>query len=485
VSLFKGKIGTALWPYIKENTKIKYLYIIFKQFGKDNYVKLFINRDSNVIYTNQSQWYWKYYISTYANHWITNTFGSMYIKHVHNSELYAAVKKICPSVVLHDIDKYIMDGNADYKEEHERNEHHEHYEHLFDHVYCEVISGLGYGCLYDGYIQRNDKYEGVTIVKENCTELCKLCTGGSTSETICSEYILNRITCKKIKNWHYVVYKKIEHNLVSFVGEYSVSCALSCMKYLMQAVQSLHNNKIFHLNISPDVIVVYKLNNEFKIKLLDFFLSRDNFKQPIVPLRRHNEYICLSSPELIMHRRDAQNILSNPAAVDTFSLGVLLYFVCTKINTYDRDNSCTHENIMNINYEIDFKLVGVLDEHKKPLWRKVVNSMLNFVPNERVSLHSVLRNPLFWDTCQIDEFLKNNITKIMRSEDPFYNNGIYHDLQTKLKIELHESKTNSRYKCNNDMQLTYMLLGDFPTLLCDLWYDESNSNRAQKRKCNE
>lgn len=297
------------------------------------------------------------------------------------------------------------------------------------------------GSFYDGYIKIKKTKLNITIVKEEYCGYCKKC-GTLEIEPIDSEYIENRLTCNQTDEFHYVVYKKIEFNLATFVDstEYNETSVISITKDLINAILTLHNKNQFHLNLNPDAIKVYKLDHEYKVKLLDFFMSREDLKHPIVPLRRHNESIVFSAPELLKFRKNDENLFENPTAADIFSLGVCLFFVFTKSNPFERAGSEIEENIMNENYKIDYRIIGIVNliaEYKKYFLKDVIVSMLKYVPNERSSLQFVIKNPLFWDKYQLNQFLKKNTFKIMNPntylQGSYLNEGEYKNIKQELK----------------------------------------------------
>lgn len=192
------------------------------------------------------------------------------------------------------------------------------------------------------------------------------------------------------------------------------------MEDLIKGVQSLHAYGQFHLNINPDVIMVYKEKEEYKVKLLDFFLSRDASNESVVPLRRLNDPLMFSGPK------------TNPVAADIFSLGVCFFFACTKSNPFERDDSETEENILDEDYKIDYRIlnfVKLLDEYRKLFVMDVVTDMLK----NKITLSCVLKHPFFWNTNKINRFLINNQFKLANPQK-YFEGKKYENIQVRNHI---------------------------------------------------
>lgn len=329
-------------------------------------------------------------------------------------------------------------------------------ERLFDNVYCKNAIGY-YGCLYNGYIEKTEKRQEITLVKEknNFDVDCKFCNGNEKYNGINNKYILKRLLCKKTPSYHYVAYEKFEYNLDRFVQSkgYDQPYIMTIMKDLIKAVQSLHNYDQFHLNINPDVIMVYKSKKEYKIKLLDFFLSRDGSKESVVPLRhcREEDSLLYSAPELIYYRKlqaetiedvdeedvysapelinyrkelinyrkaAVEEVLKNPIEADVFSVGICFFFACTKSNPFIRCGTHAEQNILDEEYKIDYRIIHfskLLDEYKKLFVWDIVKNMVK--ADDKISLKAVLENPFFWNNNKMTKNFFTNKYKMICPEE--------------------------------------------------------------------
>ena len=211
-----------------------------------------------------------------------------------------------------------------------------------------------------------------------------------------------------------MVYKKFAYTLATFVqsNDYTEANVEKVIKNILNGIISLHEQKIFHYNINPDVIMI---DEECKVKFLDFFLSRelkDRANKPVVPLSFNFDPNDYTSPELINFRKSGIEF-KNYEAPDMFSISCCIFFIYTLYNPFDRRNSHTSENILKKDFKIKYQTIAyilLLDEYKKPLLEDLVKKTIK--SSERLGPTKVLEHPFFWDCKTISQFFNENFTKI-------------------------------------------------------------------------
>ena len=295
---------------------------------------------------------------------------------------------------------------------------------LFDNVFSTTNNSV---CNKNGYIMIDDKTTiPVTILKESsyggyCNYCCD--TPKEPPPSFDHEILLKRLTCRRTEVYHYVVYEKFDTSLSAFVGtnrpkdqpqnnhaDFNETSVMSIMKHIIEAVQTFHNNDIFHLNINPDVIVVFKSETGiYKVKFLDFFMSRNaDYTSPVVPYRRTDTEYDYMAPELIRYQMMSQRsstgldaddtIIIDKASVDVFSVGLCLLFTCAKYNAFERDYTATVDNILSEDFCIDYPNIRIWNVVGNDYYLHVENllkRLIKFDPRKRAVLSVALQSPLF------------------------------------------------------------------------------------------
>ena len=160
-------------------------------------------------------------------------------------------------------------------------------------------------------------------------------------------------------------------------------------KKILKCVQYCHDNKIYHLDIKLGNIL---LDKNFKIKLADFGVStefnQDNngFRPKLRKKVGTPIYMC---PEII-EKREYDGI-----KVDIFSLGVVLFYLYTKKNPFEKSRNAYHwiKNNNN-NYEMFWTnvKVNIFKEEIPQLIKDLYVKMIAYNPDERPSIDDILKN---------------------------------------------------------------------------------------------
>jgi serine/threonine protein kinase len=282
---------------------------------------------------------------------------------------------------------------------------------IFGNVFCERDSLEKDDNLFQGYLLLNENLKKpLTLLREK-TDNCVYCNGRVIDlEHCCLE---RRQICGQLREYHYVAYTKFTYNLTTFVTseDHTVENTEVVTRNILCAIQSLHQQKFFNFNINPDVIII---DRKFKVKFLDFFMSRDNRTNPVVPMSYYFDPNDFASPELIFFRDYGKKFVNNESA-DIFSISCCIFFIYTLNNPFARRNSLTCTNIIRKDFVVKFQTIDyvmLLDEYKKPLLKDLIAKTLNYKFSERLDLSNALRHPFFWNDDEIDTFFTQNIEKI-------------------------------------------------------------------------
>ena len=195
-----------------------------------------------------------------------------------------------------------------------------------------------------------------------------------------------------IQGTYYLVMECLENNLLSkYIHEPNIYFdelhTKLIFKRILKCVQYCHNNKICHLDIKLNHIL---LGNNYIIKLADFSSSKEIIENNGVRQKfRGNvgtkNYRC---PE-IMNNSEYDGIKA-----DIFSLGVLLYYLFTKKNPFD--DAQNGINLKNNNYDFDYfsqMIKNNISNEKLPdKLIKLYVKMVSYYENERPTIEEILNN---------------------------------------------------------------------------------------------
>ena len=179
-------------------------------------------------------------------------------------------------------------------------------------------------------------------------------------------------------------------------------------KRIVQGIQFCHNNKVCHLDIKPENIV---LNEEFEPMIVDFGFAKilSELKRELKNCDEKRGTQFYKAPEMYIEKGKISGI-----DADIFSLGVLLmymvskyfYFQLEKLN--ENDEKYFQEKNHQECYEIcKKKMKGIRNSimNKKNISLELKNLYLNMIsidPKERLSLEEVLKDPWLKEINEIE-----------------------------------------------------------------------------------
>uniref|UniRef100_A0A8C5EMG8 Calcium/calmodulin-dependent protein kinase type 1D-like n=1 Tax=Gouania willdenowi TaxID=441366 RepID=A0A8C5EMG8_GOUWI len=181
-------------------------------------------------------------------------------------------------------------------------------------------------------------------------------------------------------------------------GVYSEKDASSVIQQVLQAVSYLHQNGVVHRDLKPENILYYSPEENSKIMISDFGLSKMVDNGIMSTACGTPGYV---APEVL-----AQKPYSK--AVDCWSIGVITYILlCGYPPFYEESETRLFSKIMKAQYEFD-----------SPFWDDISDSAKDFIrnmmqknPSTRFSTDQALRHPWI-------------IGKTARSQDIYYSVSI-------------------------------------------------------------
>lgn len=181
-------------------------------------------------------------------------------------------------------------------------------------------------------------------------------------------------------------------------GVYSEKDASRVIQQVLQAVSYLHQNGIVHRDLKPENILYYSQDENSKIMISDFGLSKVVDNGIMSTACGTPGYV---APEVL-----AQKPYSN--AVDCWSIGVITYILlCGYPPFYEESETRLFSKIMKAQYEFDSPFWDDISESAKDF----IRNMMQKNPKMRYTTDQALRHPWI-------------IGKTARSQDIYYSVSI-------------------------------------------------------------
>ncbi|KAF4096362.1 calcium/calmodulin-dependent protein kinase IGb isoform X1 [Onychostoma macrolepis] len=191
-------------------------------------------------------------------------------------------------------------------------------------------------------------------------------------------------------------------------GMYSESDASLVIRQVLEAVGYLHKNSIVHRDLKPENLLYYSTDENSKIMISDFGLSKMEDNGIMSTACGTPGYV---APEVL-----AQKPYSK--AVDCWSIGVITYILlCGYPPFYEETETRLFSKIMKAQYEFDSPFWDDISESAKDF----IRNMMQKNPKMRYDTEQALRHPWI-------------IGKTARSQD------IYHSVSEQIQKNFAKSK---------------------------------------------
>uniref|UniRef100_A0A8C1VI91 Calcium/calmodulin-dependent protein kinase IGb n=1 Tax=Cyprinus carpio TaxID=7962 RepID=A0A8C1VI91_CYPCA len=191
-------------------------------------------------------------------------------------------------------------------------------------------------------------------------------------------------------------------------GMYSEADASLVIRQVLEAVSYLHKNGIVHRDLKPENLLYYSPDENSKIMISDFGLSKMEEKGIMSTACGTPGYV---APEVL-----AQKPYSK--AVDCWSIGVITYILlCGYPPFYEETETRLFSKIMKAQYEFDSPFWDDISESAKDF----IRNMMQKNPKMRYDTEQALRHPWI-------------IGKTARSQD------IYHSVSEQIQKNFAKSK---------------------------------------------
>lgn len=226
----------------------------------------------------------------------------------------------------------------------------------------------------------NDIYSYSYNGKKNKDNIIRILNDYSDKDIIESELkgikIQNKL-CKKSKligqiidygiadnKYQYSIIKKYDKSLKDLLNEtfifYSVETIIKFIYNLVKGLYIIHKNKIAHLDIKPENILLYDIRYkdkklfDFKFAIIDFGGSQKFIDDDSKTLDAQMASAQFSPPELLKYKFGR--------ASDVWAIGVIMYLMFKGKNFYGAkaNEIFMNENLVNLKYNIDSSLEKLL-----------------------------------------------------------------------------------------------------------------------------
>lgn len=262
----------------------------------------------------------------------------------------------------------------------------------------EITSFLGQGATGSVYqVRKRNEYFALKLIPKELSivynqELyfLKQLTGGNTTVTLIEHFIW--------KGFGVIVMEKFKTDLYEFLFSESLTLLdkKRLFKLICTKIQLLHSLNIYHRDVKPENIFMNDINY---IRIGDFGSCIHSTSKKIMKMGNVGT-VLYNSPEA-----NTQQIY-NLEKAEIWSIGILLYVICTGFYPYKASSIPEMENqARNGKLDISFSLV----EDKVLL--NLLNSMLHEEPDCRLSLSEVLSHK--W-LREVSIKKKNKATKLKK-----------------------------------------------------------------------
>uniref|UniRef100_A0A3Q3WIR0 Protein kinase domain-containing protein n=1 Tax=Mola mola TaxID=94237 RepID=A0A3Q3WIR0_MOLML len=239
-------------------------------------------------------------------------------------------------------------------------------------------------------------------------------------------------------------------------GVYSEKDASCVIQQVLQAVNYLHQNSIVHRDLKPENILYYSQDENSKIMISDFGLSKMVDNDIMSTACGTPGYV---APEVL-----AQKPYSK--AVDCWSIGVITYILlCGYPPFYEESETRLFSKIMKAQYEFDSPFWDEISESAKDF----IRNMMQKNPSMRYTPELALRHPWI-------------IGKTARSQDIFYSVSV--QIQKNFAKTKWKQAVNAALAINHmkKMQLAHSALVLMQTSIPDIKVtDVSSPEKSRKR----
>ncbi|KAI1890737.1 hypothetical protein AGOR_G00156710 [Albula goreensis] len=186
-------------------------------------------------------------------------------------------------------------------------------------------------------------------------------------------------------------------------GVYTEKDASQVIRQVLQAVNYLHQNSIVHRDLKPENLLYYSQDENAKIMISDFGLSKMEDHGVMSTACGTPGYV---APEVL-----AQKPYSK--AVDCWSIGVITYILlCGYPPFYEDTETQLFSKIMKAQYEFDSPFWDNISESAKDF----IRNMMQKNPNMRLTTEEALRHPwIIGDTARSQDIYHSVSEQIQKN----------------------------------------------------------------------
>ncbi|KAJ8360672.1 hypothetical protein SKAU_G00171970 [Synaphobranchus kaupii] len=186
-------------------------------------------------------------------------------------------------------------------------------------------------------------------------------------------------------------------------GVYSEKDASKVIRQVLQAVDYLHQNSIVHRDLKPENLLYYSQDENSKIMISDFGLSKMDDHGAMSTACGTPGYV---APEVLAQKPYGK-------AVDCWSIGVITYILlCGYPPFYEDTETQLFSKIMKAQYEFDSPFWDDISESAKDF----IRNMMQKNPNMRYTSEEALRHPwIIGDTARSQDIYYSVSVQIQKN----------------------------------------------------------------------
>nr|XP_025948899.1 calcium/calmodulin-dependent protein kinase type 1 [Dromaius novaehollandiae] len=182
-------------------------------------------------------------------------------------------------------------------------------------------------------------------------------------------------------------------------GFYTERDASALIRQILDAVKYLHDMGIVHRDLKPENLLYYSLDEDSKIMISDFGLSKIEGCGSVMST-------ACGTPGYVAPEVLAQKPYSK--AVDCWSIGVIAYILlCGYPPFYDENDAKLFEQILRAEYEFD-----------SPYWDDISDSAKDFIkhlmekdPSKRFTCEQALQHPWIAGDTALDKNIHQSVSE--------------------------------------------------------------------------
>ncbi|GFU30960.1 hypothetical protein NPIL_601761 [Nephila pilipes] len=277
------------------------------------------------------------------------------------------------------------------------------------------IDVLGHGC-YGTFVYRG-KFENRSVAVKRVLPECFSFASREVDmlqESDEHPHVIRYFCMEQDKQFHYIALELCAATVCDYVENETFDRLnldpISLLKQAASGIAHLHSLDIVHRDIKPHNVLISTPNSNGEVKALisDFGMCKKLVDGRISFSKRSGTTGTEGwiAPEMLLGEKRTTR------SVDTFSLGLVFYYVLSEGKHPFGDPVRRQGNILNEEYSLND-----LDEKKYPEAFYLIEHMIKNNAAERPSIAAILKHPFFWNQEKILSFFQDISDRIEKEPD--------------------------------------------------------------------